>query len=225
MRCGGNTIARSLALVAIATGAAFVHWGLDPIPTLASPKGIPDEPVGGSEAAPPGDTDDGGEQTPDGAVAPPGTEGDTGAETPTDPPEPVAGGADAEFDPTALDLEIGTDDAYQLWQMGTVVFIDARPPEEYEAGHIPAAFLVPPSSLDAGRLIDLIDPAIGGVDPSQRVVVYCEGGTCDASELVAYDLQDMGFTRVHIYVDGFPAWQGAGYDVVTGPDPVLGELP
>ena len=43
MSWGGNTIARSLALVTVATGVAFVDWGFRPIvTTLAPPK--QDEP-------------------------------------------------------------------------------------------------------------------------------------------------------------------------------------
>jgi rhodanese-related sulfurtransferase len=211
MTCCGNIIARSLALVAIATGAAFVDWSVRPIAKLASPKGQPDST---GQAVP---------AQPEGSAAPDTTGLQDGAAASEAAPSADAGGAPAAFDPTTLDTEIGTDDAFQLWQSGTVVFIDARPQHEYEAGHIPFAYLVPPTSLDAGRLGDLME--VGGVDPSQRAVVYCEGGSCDASELVALHLQDMGFTKLHIYVDGFPAWQAAGHEVETGPDQVLGELP
>ena len=186
MSWGGNTIARSLALVTVATGAAFVDWGFRPIvTTLAPPK--QDEP--GDVATPP---------------AP-----DNG--------EPAA------FDPNTLGTEIGTEDAYQLWLGGMTTFIDARPQHEYVEGHIPFAFLVPPDSLGDGRLGDMME--LGGVFPEMRVVVYCEGGNCDGSHLVALNLQAMGFTKVHIDIDGYPSWLEAGYEIETGPDAVLGELP
>ncbi|HZW11540.1 MAG TPA: rhodanese-like domain-containing protein [Phycisphaerales bacterium] len=211
MTFAGNIIARSLALVAIATGAAFVHWACDPIARLASPKGQPDAPGAGT-AGQAGTT-----PIPDATDAQPGAAATDAAAS------EGAGAGPAVFDPTQLDTNIGTEAAFGLWQLGEVVFIDARPQDEYEAGHIPFAYLVPPASLDSGRLGDLME--LGGVDPSQRTVVYCEGGTCDASELVALHLQDMGFTKLHIYVDGFPAWQAAGHEVETGPDQVLGDAP
>ncbi|MBK7404203.1 MAG: hypothetical protein IPJ41_06110 [Phycisphaerales bacterium] len=205
MPTGGNLIARSLALVAIGTAGAFVNWSFQPIAGLASPKGRTDP-----AKATPGD--------------PPEPGADPGPAVQNDPGTPQAGAPSAAFDASQLDTNIHTADTFQLWQSGTVVFIDARPAHEYEAGHIPFAFLVPSESLDAGRLGDMVDPSIGGITPDQRVVVYCEGGLCTASELVAYRLQDMGFTKIHIDVDGYPGWQAAGYEVQTGADPVLGEI-
>ena len=207
MSCLGNTIARSLALVAVAGAISFMHWGFRPLTSLASPKGLADDqpaqtanPSDGSPAAKPGD------QT--------STE-DQPATDPGDGAQPAA------FDPSQLDTNITTEDAYQLWLMGTVTFIDAREAHDYEAGHIPYAVLVPAEGDRIGRLGDLL--AATGIDASQRVVIYCEGGTCTASELVALDLQDMGFTKIHIDTDGFPAWQAAGYEVEVGPDMLLGD--
>lgn len=218
--CMGNTIARALALVSIGTAAAFVHWGIAP-PTLelappspagtgqaeatSTPQDTPLAETGGSEAgATPGPAD---------TATTDETGGDAGSDSAAEPP----------FNPNTLGTEIGTADTYQLWLTGEVVFIDARPQYQYIEGHIPYAYLVPVDSIDHGRLGDMMD--FGGVDPSQRIVVYCEGGSCDASKLVALTLQDMGFTRIHIDMDGFPAWEAAGYEIETGPDAVLGDVP
>jgi len=48
-------------------------------------------------------------------------------------------------------------------------------------------------------------------------VIYCKGGDCDESLLVAQELKGMGFT-CHIFLDGYPAWSEAGYPTVKGPD-------
>lgn len=204
MSLGGNTIARALAMVSVGTFAAFVHWGLFP-PTLELA-----DPGGGGPIAQ-------GER-PGGDLPPPGEgDGATG--------DPAGGQPDgpAGFDPTTLGTKIGTTDAHRLWMGGETAFIDARPQKDYVEGHIPFAYLVPAESIDHGRLGDLME--IAGVDSSWRVVVYCEGGTCDASQLVALTLQDMGFSMIHIDVDGYPAWEAAGHEVETGPDAVLGDVP
>lgn len=211
MSCFGNTIARALALVSIGTAAAFVHWGLYP-PTLelAAPKGSTTPGVVETQDEPT-------TQTPEPETEPQHNIDDPGNEVESTPDE------QAVFDPFSLGTEIGTTDTYQLWITGEVIFIDARPAHEYLEGHIPYAYLIPVETIDQGRLGDMMD--IGGVDPSQRVVVYCEGGLCDASKLVALTLQDLGFTMIHIDLDGFPAWQAAGYEVETGPDAMLGDVP
>lgn len=210
MSCCGNTIARALALVTIGTLAAFVHWAIKPPRLSLGPPGA-DAPRTQSD---PGQNDPVTPPQPDGATdgASPAPAGGDEQAAPTQP-----------FDPNSLGSEIGTPDAYQLWLSGAVAFIDARPQKDYVAGHIPYAYLVPAESLADGRLGDMME--FGGVTPSMRVVVYCEGGTCDASHLVALNLQDMGFDKIHIDTDGFPGWLAAGHEVETGPDQVLGDLP
>jgi rhodanese-related sulfurtransferase len=219
MSWGGNTIARALALVSVATLGAFIHWANRPIQRdLAAPK---PEAAGRTQPAPESEPVPGR----DPGEAPPDAEA-TGDETTGDdaqPPGEAQSTPDAPgqaFDPNALGTEITTADAYELWAGGRAVFIDARSQAEYEAGHIPFAFLVPPETLRRGRLGRMMEE--GGVFSDMRVVVYCEGGSCDASHLVALHLQDMGFERIHIDVDGFPAWRAAGHEVETGPDAVLG---
>lgn len=211
MSCGGNTIARALALVTIATGVAFVDWARRPFVMELAPPSRDEAPApsGGDTTSP--DT---------GNAAASGTQPTGESETAT------KGNTDATlapFDPYALGTEIGTPDAYELWASGEVVFIDARPQHEYVEGHIPFAYCIPPDTLNQGRLGDMME--MGGVFPSTRVVVYCEGGNCDASHLVALTLQDMGFNKLHIDVDGYPGWVDAGHEIETGPDQILGELP
>jgi rhodanese-related sulfurtransferase len=202
---GESTIARSLALVAIGTGLAFVHWSFNELKTeLGDPEPVTDTD-GPAAADSQGEAPD-----PDDTTADPGSEnsGDAASEP---------------FDPNTLGRDIGTPDTYQLWETGLVTFVDARPEDEYLAGHIPLAVHVPPESLDQGRLGDLVE--MTGIGPGDRVVIYCEGGSCDASHLVGLRLADMGFTRIHIDIDGYPGWVDAGYEIEEGPDVILGDLP
>ena len=38
------------------------------------------------------------------------------------------------------------------------------------------------------------------------IVVYCTGGSCDASHRVASDLKAIGYTRVFLYSGGWDDW-------------------
>ncbi len=162
-----------------------------------------------------------GEGRPEGPLIPPPDRPrlDPGADT----PEPTDATGEAKPDYAAalaawLDApptEIGTDAAFRLWDENLALFIDARPVEEYEAGHIPGAFNVPPSKISG------ISALLDFMGPGDRIVVYCEGGSCDASHLVAIRLEDLGITTVHIDVDGYPGWAAAGHETAQGPDELL----
>jgi rhodanese-related sulfurtransferase len=121
---------------------------------------------------------------------------------------PVDGGRVDEALPFFLDVP----QAQALFEKGEVVFADARPLEQYEEGHIAGAEHLDP------------DAFFGNEDPDfvytyridQRIVVYCPGGECDASELVAIRLQGFGFNNVHILLPGYPGWVEAGLPTEVG---------
>lgn len=125
------------------------------------------------------------------------------------------------FDLASMDEEIDVAQAKWIFDQGLADFIDARNPEEYEPGHITGAFSIPPRAIQSG-VPGVIEQ--GFLQPGDRaIVVYCEGGDCDASHLVRDHLVHMGFgQRIFIMVDGFPAWAEAGYPTDTGPDPFAG---
>src|ERR671938_1231782 len=64
---------------------------------------------------------------------------------------------------------IGRDELIERMRKGDVVLVDVRPPEEYEAGHIPGARSIPLDELE-GRLAEL--------PPDREVVAYCRGPLC-----------------------------------------------
>ncbi len=121
--------------------------------------------------------------------------------------------------PRVLEYEISTDDAYALWADGLAVFLDARPLDEYQKGHIAYA-----RYLDYEHLYDApFPPVINELldDQTQTVVFYCTGGECDASHNAATYFQGLGFTTLHVYADGYPGWEQAGYEIEQGPDPFM----
>jgi rhodanese-related sulfurtransferase len=122
-------------------------------------------------------------------------------------PAPASDGDD--FDPDALPQQITLDQAWRLYELGDP-FIDAREVEKFRLGHIAGAFHVFAGAFDINA------PALKVLDPSQRVVIYCAGGTCQDSENVAIRLQQAGFTRLHIMTAGYDDWVQAGHPADAG---------
>ena len=120
-----------------------------------------------------------------------------------------------------LPLEFGIDVAFPLWERmtsaGDVQFIDARSPDKFVEGHIPMSFWMGTDAFD-GAIPDAIDM----LDPGAITVVYCTGGTCHDAEHVGIQLQNFGFSSVHVFTGGMPAWIEAGHPVEPGPD-MLGQ--
>jgi rhodanese-related sulfurtransferase len=48
------------------------------------------------------------------------------------------------------------------------------------------------------------------------IIVYCGGGNCDDSKMLAEKLHAAGFTNVRVYESGFPDWQQKGRPIETG---------
>ena len=90
--------------------------------------------------------------------------------------------------------------------------IDARPVDQYTEGHLPGAVSLPFQAFSGGKTPDVI----AMLDPAQTYVVYCEGGDCHASHLVASMLKEYGFDNVALFERGYPAWVEAGFEVETG---------
>ena len=102
--------------------------------------------------------------------------------------------------------------AQALFDAGETIFADARPLDEYEEGHIAGAEHLDPNAFFGGE-----DPDFVYSYPyEQLIVIYCPGGECDASELVAIRLQGFGFMNVHILQPGYPGWVEAGLPTEEG---------
>jgi rhodanese-related sulfurtransferase len=59
-------------------------------------------------------------------------------------------------------------------------------------------------------------------DPAAQalpIVVYCSGGDCEDSHMLAQKLWGIQFNNVYVYKDGFPDWQQHGAPVHTGANP------
>ncbi len=117
-------------------------------------------------------------------------------------------------EPAKLELEITTAQAKALFDEGTT-FLDARLAREYSAEHIRFALHLDSNELGSPEAAAVLSK----LTPTQRLVIYCGGGDCHASHNLAIFLQQAGYTSLHIFKDGFPAWKSAGYETSTGANP------
>ncbi|MBU1169895.1 MAG: rhodanese-like domain-containing protein [Proteobacteria bacterium] len=103
-------------------------------------------------------------------------------------------------------------DAYALFQTGSVLFVDARDETLYSEGHIKGAESLPVYDYDA-HFENFIarHPRM-----DQTLITYCSGRECEDSHTLATYLTDDGYTKVVIFIDGYPAWQKEGFPVEYG---------
>jgi rhodanese-related sulfurtransferase/molybdopterin-guanine dinucleotide biosynthesis protein A len=90
---------------------------------------------------------------------------------------------------------------------GGATLVDVRRADEYEAGHVPGAALIPLDQL-GGRWEE--------VPEGTEVLVICQTGARSARAVQA--LNEAGRTTRNV-VGGTKAWIAAGHPVVTGPEP------
>ncbi len=94
--------------------------------------------------------------------------------------------------------------------------LDARPSLFFEQGHVPGAFNL--SRQDFARDYRRLSPTLkAAVD--RPIVVYCSGGDCHDSHLVANALLTLGFSNVSIFTGGWEVWSAAGLPAATGSAP------
>lgn len=87
------------------------------------------------------------------------------------------------------------DEAKELMDQKKVTVLDVRTPEEFQAGHIPGATLIPVQELE-GRL--------GELKKDRSYLVVCRSGnrSVQASEI----LTGKGFSKIYNLTEGMNAW-------------------
>jgi rhodanese-related sulfurtransferase len=113
-------------------------------------------------------------------------------------------------------VEISGDDAAWLVARGALV-VDARRTKDYESGHVAGARNISPWEGDAdAKITALVNEARDGRLP---VVVYCSGGDCEDSHMLAQRLFGGGFNNLLVYRDGWPDWVRRDGRSAAGPEP------
>jgi rhodanese-related sulfurtransferase len=107
-------------------------------------------------------------------------------------------------DPGAPIRDLGSDQAWTAFQR-RIPFLDARRSDDFRAGHVAGAFSVPVwEAVLEGRITEF--EARAQPDPANPIVLYCSGGDCEDSQLLARKLVALGYRNLLIYRDGYPDW-------------------
>ncbi len=123
----------------------------------------------------------------------------------TDPPFKV--------DPPAT---LGLEEFRTAFDAKSALILDARPSVFFEQGHVPGALNLARDDFahDYGRLSPVLKAA-----GDRPIIVYCSGGECHDSRLVANALLTLGFGNVSIFTGGWDAWSAAGLPASKGSAP------
>jgi rhodanese-related sulfurtransferase len=85
----------------------------------------------------------------------------------------------------------------------TVLWVDARPEEEFTRGHIAGALPLNEDEWDA-RLRTFLT----AWSPERKIIVYCSAQSCNASHAVAERLRnEVGLKNVYVLEGGWEGWQ------------------
>lgn len=92
----------------------------------------------------------------------------------------------------------------------SATILDARSAPYYTSGHLPGALTLSRDQFgkDYLRLRSTLEKA-----KDHPIVVYCSGGGCHDSKMVAQALTTLGFSNVRIFAGGWDDWRAAGLPV------------
>lgn len=95
----------------------------------------------------------------------------------------------------------------------TVCFVDSRDQEAFAAGHVEGAV-----NISAHRYDEEIRRQSDRIGKASKLVVYCDGGACEASLQVARRLVQSGYKNVLVFSGGWPEWVSSGYPTAGNRD-------
>jgi len=99
------------------------------------------------------------------------------------------------------------------YAQGSIIFVDARDDDHYQAGHIPGAL-----QLDYYHPDKYLATVVTACQAAKQVVVYCTGGDCEDSEMTAIMLRDGGIPnqKLFVYSGGMNEWEARQEPIETG---------
>lgn len=154
-----------------------------------------------------------------------GDKDDTEEVAPETPAESAPSVSDAEKEASVPEMilsnqgitDINVQQAYDIFKYGSdlVLWVDARDPELFAAGHIEGALLL--HFYNQEEYINNLLAAVAERAP-EALVIYCKGKECTDSHHLAEDLQAReGYPNIFVYKDGYDDWYQAGH-------PIAGEM-
>jgi rhodanese-related sulfurtransferase len=105
-------------------------------------------------------------------------------------------------EPKAIKLDF----AHKLFKQG-IKFIDARPVEEYNEGHIKGAINIP--FYDSHKYLHLLSK----ISKDEIIVTYCSGHDCELSIMLGDELFSKGYKRIYIFYGGWNDWLENNYPI------------
>ena len=93
--------------------------------------------------------------------------------------------------------QISQQEAKQMMDSGNVIVLDVREKDEYDAGHIADAVLLPVGTIDENSAAEVIP------QKDSAVLVYCRSG--NRSKTASQKLADLGYTQVFEF-GGINTW-------------------
>ena len=95
--------------------------------------------------------------------------------------------------------QISQDEAKKMMEQDDGhIIVDVRRQDEYDAGHIPGAILIPNEDIET-------EPPAELPDLNQVILIYCRSG--NRSKQAAQKLFDMGYTNIYEF-GGINTWTG-----------------
>lgn len=98
---------------------------------------------------------------------------------------------------------ISIEEAKSFFDSGTGLFVDSRSKKYFEKSHIQGAFNLPAEN----HLEYSFDFLSAFPDKTVKIIVYCDGKTCDSSFITAGFLKDLGYEDVNILINGWSLWK------------------
>jgi rhodanese-related sulfurtransferase len=94
----------------------------------------------------------------------------------------------------------------------TALIFDARPADFFARGHVPGALNLSRDDFahDYRRLAPVLK------DNTKPIIVYCSGGACHDSKLVANALLSLGSSDVSVYTGGWDEWSTSNLPTESG---------
>ena len=94
---------------------------------------------------------------------------------------------------------ITADHVLEYLKNGKAWIVDARDPGEYADGHLKGALNIP-----SNEVYDREGQFMSIMPPDASIIVYCGGGGCESSHIVADALRrDFNFEHVYVYLNGW----------------------
>jgi rhodanese-related sulfurtransferase len=108
---------------------------------------------------------------------------------------------------------VGLDEFRSAVESKGALILDARPSAFFEQGHVPGALNLARDAF--ARDYRQLTPVLKA-STDRPIIVYCAGGDCHDSRLVANALLSLGFNDVRVFTGGWEAWSAARLPVAVG---------